>query len=87
MFLKCHHHLHPLGWSKSDFVVVNIDEDCSLDKFEMINTSELAKNLAKIKSIWFADINNGCEGYWMSFSMVGKTWIYFSWIGFLSTKS
>jgi hypothetical protein len=58
-----------------------------LDKIEMINTSEPAKNLAKIKSSWFSDINNGCEGYQMSFSMVGKTWIYFSWIGFLSTKS
>jgi hypothetical protein len=50
MFLKYHHHLHPLGLSKSDFVVVRIDEDCSLDKIEMINTSEPAKNLAKIKS-------------------------------------
>jgi hypothetical protein len=39
----------------------------------MINTSELAKNLAKIKSSRFLDINNGCEGYQMSFSMVGKT--------------
>jgi hypothetical protein len=36
MFLKCHHHFHPLGGSKSDFVDVKIDEDCSLDKFEMI---------------------------------------------------
>jgi hypothetical protein len=35
MFLKCHHRLHPLGGSKSDFVDVKIDEDCSLDKFEM----------------------------------------------------
>ncbi len=44
MLLKCYHHLHPLF----ENIVVDqcVDENCSLDIFELIiNTNELAKEL------------------------------------------
>jgi hypothetical protein len=34
MLLKCHHHLHLLAKSESDFVNIGVDEDYSLDIFE-----------------------------------------------------
>jgi hypothetical protein len=44
MLLKCYHHLHPL--SNNTIVDQCVDENCSLDIFELIiNTNELNKEL------------------------------------------
>jgi len=49
MLLKCHHHLHPLAKSESDFANINVDEDSNLDTFEQIaNTSEPTKELVNM---------------------------------------
>jgi len=46
MFLKCHHHLNPVVEFENNFPNEKIDENCSLNTFEMIiNTSELAMEL------------------------------------------
>jgi hypothetical protein len=33
MFLKCHHHLHPLAKSENGVIDQGIDENCNLDIF------------------------------------------------------
>jgi hypothetical protein len=50
MLLKCHHQLHPLAKSESDFANINVDEDSNLDTFEQIaNTSEPTKELVNME--------------------------------------
>jgi energy-converting hydrogenase A subunit M len=46
MLLKCYYHLHPLVESKRGVVDQKVEEDMSLDIFEMItNTSEPSMKL------------------------------------------
>jgi hypothetical protein len=46
MLLKCHYHLHPLVEIENAIVDSRIDEDYSLNIFEMIvSTSKLTKKL------------------------------------------
>ncbi len=50
MLLKCHYHLHPLVESERGVVDQRVEEDKSLDIFEMTTTtSELATKLVNIK--------------------------------------
>jgi hypothetical protein len=46
MFLKCHHHVHPMVEFKSYFANQGNDEDSSLNTI----TSEAIKNLSNIES-------------------------------------
>jgi hypothetical protein len=50
-----------------------VDENCSLDIFELIiNTNELAKELVNKKIFVFRRFQVDCKKYQMSFSMVRK---------------
>jgi hypothetical protein len=49
MFLKYHHHLHPLVESKSDFVNQRFDENHRNLEITIINTSEPTKALINTK--------------------------------------
>jgi hypothetical protein len=52
MLLKCNHHLHPLFENVN--VDQHVDENCSLDIFEMTtNTNKLVKELVTIKLLIF----------------------------------
>jgi hypothetical protein len=54
MFLKCYYHLHPLVESKRGVVDQRVEEDKSLDIFEMTtSTSELATKLVNIELLIF----------------------------------
>jgi hypothetical protein len=71
---KSLHHLHLLVKSKSGIVDQKVDEDCSLDTFEMIaSTSDSKKKLINKKTCDFQATSSGCQRYEVPFSMVGKT--------------
>jgi hypothetical protein len=54
MLIKCHYHLHPLVEFERDIVDQRIEEDNSLDIFEMIaNISEPTTELINIKFLIF----------------------------------
>jgi hypothetical protein len=54
MFLKCHHHLHPLAKTESYFANIGVDEDYNLDMFEhTTNTKEPTKELVNKKLLIF----------------------------------
>jgi len=56
MFLKCHYYLHPLVESKRGLVDQRVENDNSLDIFEMIaNTSEPPLELISRELLVFND--------------------------------
>ncbi len=63
MLMKCYYHLHPLTLFDNDFVDQRMDDNNSLNIFQMIaNTIEPTKDLVKKKLLVFL-----C--YQVSFSM------------------
>ncbi len=73
--LKCYHHLQPLF--KNTIVDQCVDENCSLNIFELIiNTNELAKEFVNKELFGFKRFQMYAKKYQMCFSMVRKIRIY-----------
>ncbi len=66
--------MHPLVKSKSGIVDQKVDEDCSLDIFEMIaSISDSTKKLINKKARDFQATSSGYQRYEVPFSMMVKT--------------
>jgi hypothetical protein len=80
MLLICYHQLHPLFEDVT--IDWGVDEDCSLNIFEMtLSTNELRNNLLAWNFLFLEGFKL-MRKYQMSSSMVEKTWFYvsYSWI-------
>lgn len=72
--LKCCQHLHLLF----ENVTINqdVDEDYSLEIFEMTTRTNEPQRSLSVGNLWFKNVSNEYEIYQVFSLMVGEAWIY-----------